>query len=1313
MAQPLHEPSVSPSFITFPSVLHKFVCKSKIMNAKLLPLLFVGLAFTTSLTAQIKLKLQLMPNGESWGVYVKPDPGTNPTLNTTTGSGQITIVVPNGYQFDSITNVSGKWVNNATIIGPPENPTKTYRSLGLQQDQPHIDYLEGQETLLFIFHASMGCPDDVYLIDNDTDPFNDLPNSANSNPGNDLAVVDIGKQPIGFYYYDGNYALQSWDCNDCDNDGIPNALEDTNGDGEYTPGVDVSDLCGGVTCAAPEFIQQPSNKASCTSDAVIFSADVANDINLLLQWQVSTNGGADWEFLTDNTQYNGAFAEELLINFADGLNGNQYRLVAKDGTCETISTAAQLLVDGPFNVVTGLQNVMACNGGSASFQATITKGNSSIPITYQWDKMCGANDWEPVLNGGPSGYSGVNTNKLDIADVTGLETCWYRLNFSSAYCSGGTIGSVGIAITDGPEFETQPQSATVCEGSSICFNTSIANAATVEYQWQESSDGINWSNISDDAVYASFSTNELCVSNSNDLAGRQYRLEAQTNCGTIYSEVASLTTTPSQLSFVQQPVNDTICGDDTALFSVEVSTTDPGSLSYQWQMFTMGNGWLNINDPLATGVQSTELAVGNASSLIGMPIRLKVNNSCGEFFSNPVFAVPSVSAEIVSQPVNDTICNNEVAVFTINIESDDDNALSYQWQIYTDIWEDLSENFVFSGTQTNQFTINSANISSIFRFRAKVTGGCSELYSNEVSVFVSDPPEIAIQPADVAVCGDAEATLFTGISYDGIYPLSFQWQQSLDNGATWTDLADGQNGNNHFDGAKDVTLHIAETSGLHGSQYRMTTWNAGCGVYVSEAASLSQEGPIAFLTSPDDETACHNGAVQFSSSVENSGNGVLQYQWEMSSGDDVWSNVPNNATYTGGTTNNLAVNAVSGLYNFQYRLNTRTGACDWITSESARLTVQGPIEFELQPDDAAACPDSSLSFATKAQNFGQGAMQLQWQMSNDGGATWTNIYQNNSTGFGGTYTGAPSELLSISQATGLDKYQYRLKAATSECVEYSDAAELTEDESLCPPPPASVCLKMKLQYLPYLQGWGVFVKPNEDEYMPDFTQATNGRVTIVAPQGFNYSYLTNHAGGDWQPEVTYMSLPGVPGMMSITFKLKPNQNQLLLEPGKETMLFSFRKFDGCPDDLYLLDHAIENGPVASTFSGIGLGLGFGPDITFRACEIYDHNAWQCVPAYYLLENGAGNGNAQSVDQWFDVSPNPATNWVNIAFKQDLSNASKASLQIWTLQGSQLSNEKVQDFGKMKLDLSNIPTGVYMVALEVDGKVMQRERIVKH
>ena len=59
------------------------------------------------------------------------------------------------------------------------------------------------------------CPDTLYLIDNE-DPFAINPNSLNTNPGNDLQMVDLGNQNA-IYQYSENYALNAWNCNPNEN----------------------------------------------------------------------------------------------------------------------------------------------------------------------------------------------------------------------------------------------------------------------------------------------------------------------------------------------------------------------------------------------------------------------------------------------------------------------------------------------------------------------------------------------------------------------------------------------------------------------------------------------------------------------------------------------------------------------------------------------------------------------------------------------------------------------------------------------------------------------------------------------------------------------------------------------------------------------------------------------------------------------------------------------------------------------------------------------------------------------------------------
>lgn len=178
-------------------------------------------------TPEIEIKLQLLPDGESFGIFAKPKNGISPSSLTITGSAQVTVVMPVGFQWGNLTNHAGTWSNDATVISPSENPTRVYTSFGLVTDSPKIQYAATSETLLFSFKKMSDCPDSLYLIDNATDPFNQLQNSLNSYPGNEINVIDFGVSSVPIYNHSNNYGTSAWNCHDCDGDGILNALDFT------------------------------------------------------------------------------------------------------------------------------------------------------------------------------------------------------------------------------------------------------------------------------------------------------------------------------------------------------------------------------------------------------------------------------------------------------------------------------------------------------------------------------------------------------------------------------------------------------------------------------------------------------------------------------------------------------------------------------------------------------------------------------------------------------------------------------------------------------------------------------------------------------------------------------------------------------------------------------------------------------------------------------------------------------------------------------------------------------------------------------
>lgn len=186
-------------------------------------LLFISLFFSTTASAQLQTKLQWMPEDNLWGIFVRTDSTISPSQNILLGSGQITVVAPTGFEVTNMISYLGSWVLNARANGPDENEEKDYISFGIRLVEKVTQLSANGETLILTFSSiDNDCPTSLYLIEND-DPFvTTVPNSMRTNPGNDLRMVDVG-QEAAIYSYQGNYELDSWNCN---NNEVTTSLEE-------------------------------------------------------------------------------------------------------------------------------------------------------------------------------------------------------------------------------------------------------------------------------------------------------------------------------------------------------------------------------------------------------------------------------------------------------------------------------------------------------------------------------------------------------------------------------------------------------------------------------------------------------------------------------------------------------------------------------------------------------------------------------------------------------------------------------------------------------------------------------------------------------------------------------------------------------------------------------------------------------------------------------------------------------------------------------------------------------------------------------
>lgn len=207
----------------------------------------------------------------------------------------------------------------------------------------------------------------------------------------------------------------------------------------------------------------------------------------------------------------------------------------------------------------------------------------------------------------------------------------------------------------------------------------------------------------------------------------------------------------------------------------------------------------------------------------------------------------------------------------------------------------------------------------------------------------------------------------------------------------------------------------------------------GCpGINNSGSAVISVTPPPSVTTQPTNQAACNGGNATFTVvTAPATGN---TFQWQVSTDNGAtWNNVTNGGVYSGATTATLGLTGVtSSMAGYRYRVAV-TGQCppSPINSNSATLAVNTPPTVTTQPANITRCVGTTATFTAAASG---NSPTYQWQVSTDGGTTWTNI------------TGATSATLSVSNVTSaMNNNRYRAVVTVAPCATTAttNAATLT------------------------------------------------------------------------------------------------------------------------------------------------------------------------------------------------------------------------------------------------------------------------------
>lgn len=558
---------------------------------------------------------------------------------------------------------------------------------------------------------------------------------------------------------------------------------------------------------------------------------------------------------------------------------------------------------------------------------------------------------------------------------------------------------------------TQPANASGCTAANASFSVT---ATGISYQWQESTNGGGtWNNIANGGIYGGATTTTLSLTGiTAGMNNYQYRCVVTGDCSPtpVNSNGATLTVNAAT-NITAQPNPSTVCSGLNTSFTVAASGT---AITYQWQVSTDGGvTYTNVtNGGVYGGATTVTLSITGATATMNTyRYRCVIGSTCGPLNSNAVILTVNAAPAITTPPSSTSICAGNNVTFTVGATG---TGIAYQWQESTNgggTWNNVTNGGVYSGATTTALTLTGVTLGmNSYQYRCIITGSCTPAAtSTAATLTVGSTLVINSQPGNNIVCAGATANYSVSVSGT----VTYQWQESTNGGTTWTNITNG----GIYSNATTANLTLTGvTAGMNSYLYRCQV-SGNCPSINSNSASLTVNTAPSITAQPAASTVICT-AQNTSFTVGASGTGVT-YQWQVSTdGGATYSNLANGGVYSNVTTATMNITAATaGMNNYRYRCAVGGTCTPGANSAAAVLTVNTPVSLTANPSNSLVCENGSTSFTVAAAGT---SPTYQWQVSTNGGTTWTNITN------GGIYAGSTLTTLSLMGITAVyNNYQYR------------------------------------------------------------------------------------------------------------------------------------------------------------------------------------------------------------------------------------------------------------------------------------------------
>ncbi|OQP59655.1 hypothetical protein A3860_36405 [Niastella vici] len=618
------------------------------------------------------------------------------------------------------------------------------------------------------------------------------------------------------------------------------------------------------------------------------------------------------------------------------------------------------------------QNIYWCvNGGTIVGYGSCRGGNGLCTISVQWT-------------------SG-NGKSIDVHNYTNNYNGNLAVTVTSTLVAG-TIDNTSQTVN----YNNAPATITCSAASGGGCSSSYS------YQWQQSIDGSNWTDIS-----GATSQN---LGFSSGLTQTTYYRRRVINSGlTAYTGTATVSVIPPLSGGTLYPATqDIYAGSASAQLDGDAAGGGCSSYSYQWLISSNGTDFY-----LISGATSRAYSPGLLSETRYFRRQVTCNGTGATAFSS--IATVNVHAHLSAGNINpaSTYINYNTSPGQIT-ESGESGGMcssySYQWQVlsgasYIDI----------PGATGTNYTPGS--LTTTTNYQLKITCGSETVYAGPATINVY--PQLMggdISPASQNINYNTVPSTLSSVNVSGGNgTYTYQWQSSSDN-STWNNIADAT--------ASTYTPYLGTST-----YYRVIVTSNGVSQPSSSAIVNVYPQLLGGSLTPAIQTAIsYNGtAGQLTLSGVSGGSGTYTYIWQFSTDNMGWNTI-NNVTSTTYTPVNVTT---SGFY----RVIVNSNGVTAYSSVAAVYVVlnAGTISGNTGPFAYGGSP-GQLS-GTNAGGGNCISYSYQWQQSADG-ITYYDISGANAQNY------TPVDL-------GYNTF-FRRKVSCGSEIQYSNALAISINAELLP-----------------------------------------------------------------------------------------------------------------------------------------------------------------------------------------------------------------------------------------------------------------------